>query len=217
MDVNQKIEEYIKRMGVIYQKYPNLNEAPKSIGDEYANLNTLINGLQNKQAANLGMVKTSDGFEVDKFLVDNYETALSELVENQRDNSTFITPEDEEKFEFPTVDFETLKKEMNSMENLEDLRVLQSKISNFIGQPLPVDVKSQLSTLKKEMYTISAQKDLKEPEHKIEGGQMPIVKKSSFREFYDNAKGKIAKVFLSIKNRLGHKDVKQEDKQDERE
>ena len=214
MDVNQKIGEYIKRMGVIYQKYPNLNEAPKSIVDEYANLNTLINGLQNNQTANWGMVKTSDGFEVDKFLADKYETALSELVENQRDNLTFITPEDEEKFEFPTVDFETLKQEMNSMKNLEDLRALQSKISNFMGQPLPVDVKSQLIQLKKEMYT---RNDLKEPEREIEGGQMPIIKKSSFREFYDNAKEKIAKVFLSIKNRLGHKDIKQEDKQDERE
>ena len=217
MDVNQKIEEYIRRMGVIHQKYPDMNKAPKSIADEYADLNAVLVGLQNKQVANWGKVKTSDGFEVDKFLIDKYETALSRLSEERKENLSFITPEDEERFEFPTVDFDALRQEMNSMENLADVRALQSKITDFNGQPLPVEVKKQLKELQKEMYTISMEKDLQEPEYKIEGGQMPVVKKSAFREFYDNAKEKITKVFSTIKRRLSHKDIEQEHKQDDRE
>ena len=216
---SKKIEEYTRRLGVIHQKYPDLNEAPKSIADEYSKLNTLLVGLENVQFANWGMTETSDGFQVDGFLIEKYEEALTSLEEVQAQNSEFITKEEEESFRFPEIDFEGLRAEMGEMQNLADVRALQSKISELQSQPLPREMNENLSKIIEEMYTISAEKELKEPERKIEGGQMPVVSQSKFEQIYDNAKGKVKAMLSAIKNRFSSKNQDQvkENEEDERE
>lgn len=57
------------------------------------------------------------------------------------------------------------------------------------------------------------EKEDKQPEHTIEGGQMPVVKKSKFEQIYDKAKGKIKGMLSAIKNKLNIKD-KEQDKEE---
>ena len=86
--------------------------------------------------------------------------------------------------------------------NLEPEKVILEDLTNYKEQ---VNKKDDLAYDKEQIDKIEGT-----PEHKIEGGQMPVVKKSKFEQIYDKAKGKIKGMLSAIKNKLNAKDKEQE-------
>lgn len=86
--------------------------------------------------------------------------------------------------------------------NLEPEKVILEDLTNYKEQ---VNKKDDLAYDKEQIEG--------SPEHIIEGGQMPVVKKSKYEQIYDKAKGKIKGMLSAIKNKLNIKD-KEQDKEE---
>ena len=203
---NQKIEEYIRRIGVIKKKFPELETAPKSIQEEYYALKSLIDSLRTSRREIWGQDISSDGCPIDKFVKEKYETALANYELYRKENEAYITPEDEQSFEFPKIDIDSLREEIQGMETTSDCRTMYAKLAELKQQSLPESTLAQLNILTKEIEQISASGKLVDepsiPEDEQNGDEKNtpvLVDESKFAQIYENAKGKIKEVLSKAK------------------
>ncbi len=191
---NEMIDKYIRRQAILKNKFPEILKAPKSIQDEYFTLNSLIDSLQTSRREIWGQTISSDGCQIDKFVAEKYEAALSKFYELNSENASYITPEEEASFKFPEIDFEGLREKVHAMETTADYSALYSEIAKIGQEPLPEDTQAKLYDIQKEMATIKLRE-----EETPEVNPPATVNESKFAQIYEKAKGKIHEVFGKIK------------------
>ncbi len=192
---DEMIDKYIRRQAVLKNKFPEILKAPKSIQDEYFTLNSLIDSLQTSRREIWRQTIFSDGCQIDQFVEEKYEAALSKLSELNLENASYITPEDEASFKFPEIDFDGLREKTHAMETTEDYISLYNEIATIRQQPLPEDTQAKLYEIQKEIATVK----LREQETP-EINPPATVNESKFAQIYGKAKGKIHEVFGKIKS-----------------
>ena len=94
----EMIEIYTQRVSLIKSKFPEISTAPASIQQEYYALNTLIDSLKTSRREIHGKTVSSDGCEIDKFVMEKYENALEKYTTLNKENEQYITPEEEKDF-----------------------------------------------------------------------------------------------------------------------
>lgn len=197
---NEMIDTYIRRQAILKNKFPEILEAPKSIQDEYFALNSMVDSLQTSRREIWGQTISSDGCAIDSFVAQKYEDALARFSELNRENAQYITHEEEANFEFPAIDFEGLREEVQGMKTTTDYRTLYSKLAQLQQEPLPESTKAKLYELNKEMAQISKDGKLVEEETKPRAEVPAQVNESMFAHIYGKAKGKIQQAFSKIKS-----------------
>lgn len=197
---DEMIDTYIRRQAILTNKFPEFLEAPKSIQDEYFALNSLVDSLQTSRREIWGQTISSDGCAIDSFVAQKYEDALARFSELNRENAQYITHEEEANFEFPEIDFDGLREEVQGMRTTTDYRVLDRKLAQLQQEPLPEATKAKLYELNKEMAQISKDGKLVE-EETLQRAETPApVNESKFAHIYGKAKGRIQQVFSRIKS-----------------
>lgn len=197
---DQMIDTYIRRQAVIKSRFPEILEAPKSIQDEYFALNSLVDSLQTSRREIWGQTISSDGCKIDSFVAQKYEDALARFSEFNRENAQYITREEEENFEFPEIDFNWLREELQGIKTTTGYRAFYSKLAQLQQEPLPEATKAKLYELNKEMAQISMDGKLVEEETNQRAEVPTMVNESKFAHIYGKAKGTIQQVFSKIKS-----------------
>ena len=225
---NNLSNHYLKRLALLkdFERKVGVENVPDSIKSEKLLLNDLVYKLL-VQVQNRNNIRalSEDGVSI-ACGKEEYEETKLKLNEVQAINEEYITEEDEKEFnenfkwdKIPSHRIgagagETniknyIKNELDglniSAENYMDFYTLKNETMNAL-------IVAQMNEKKNEENKIQ-----EKSEHKIEGGQMPVVKKSKFEQIYDNAKGKIKEMFLAIKNKFNSKDQVKENETDERE
>lgn len=126
----ERYNELQKRAALIKSIYPGVERfddpyVPRSISDEYIALRSISHYLMYYDLIVLEDVekyKTSDGYEIISSRAGAYEEYLGILNRAQKQNTKYITKEQEDKFEMPRVDIETIEK---TMEGLNDDRMFK--------------------------------------------------------------------------------------------
>lgn len=145
---DEMINACIRREAVIKSKFPDILKAPKSIQDEYFEIHGVKNALQvSRMGETWGKTIASDGCEVDKFVVKRYEEALANSSALKKENEAYITLEEEETFEFPEVDFESLREELETVKTFDEQRALYNKVMKLSQEPLPENIQEKLCNL----------------------------------------------------------------------
>ncbi len=212
---DEMIEACIRREAVIKSKFPDILKAPKSIQDEYFEITGVKNALQVSRKETWGKTIASDGCEVDAFVVKRYEEALAKSSVLKKENETYITPEEEEAFEFPEIDFDSLREELESVDTFEKRRELYNKVMDLRQEPLPENIQEKLGKLgvevgQKEVLYFNEEDKVRE-EAKV---SVP-VKQSKFAQIYQKAKGKLKGVVDNLKSRFNNKEKNIEEKDNE--
>ncbi len=207
---DEMINACIRRQAVIKSKFPDILKAPKSIQDEWSEIHGVKNALQvSRMGETWGRTISSDGCEVDKFMLKRYEEALANSSVLKKENETYITPEEEEAFEFPEIDFDSLREELDSVKTFDERRELYNKVMKLSQEPLPENIQEKLSNLGVEVGQ-------KEVSYFKEEGKVPApVKQSKFAQIYQKAKGKLKGVVDNLKSRFNNKEKNIEEKDNE--
>ncbi len=206
---DEMIEACIRREAVIKSKFPDILKAPKSIQDEYFEITGVKNALQVSRKETWGKTIASDGCEVDAFVVKRYEEALAKSSVLKKENETYITPEEEEAFEFPEIDFDSLREELDSVKTFDERRELYNKVMDLSQEPLPENIQEKLHDLRIEVGQ-------KEVSYVKEEDKVPVpVKQSKFAQIYQKAKGKLKGVVDNLKSRFNNKEKNIEEKDNE--
>lgn len=206
---DEMIEACIRREAVIKSKFPDILKAPKSIQDEYFEITGVKNALQVSRKETWGKTIASDGCEVDAFVVKRYEEALAKSSVLKKENETYITPEEEEVFEFPEIDFDSLREELDSVKTFDERRELYNKVMDLSQEPLPENIQEKL-------YDLGIEVGQKEVSYVKEEDKVPVpVKQSKFAQIYQKAKGKLKGVVDNLKSRFNNKEKNIEEKDNE--
>lgn len=186
--LDNKIEDYRKRGAFLESKYPNMDEAPKSVQEEVSALVTLLNYTRyNSEEKLTGSLK------------ENYEDALERYRNAQEDNKNIIDPEEENLFEVPKVDFEELNEEFGDVRTEGDATEFLKKL---------ISVQSQRWLSNEEIIKLDElEYDLakKSNDIKMIKKSEVAVKKSSFEKIYNKARavpGKLKEAFNRFKSFL---------------
>jgi hypothetical protein len=206
---DEMIEACIRREAVIKSKFPDILKAPKSIQDEYFEITGVKNALQVSRKETWGKTIAFDGCEVDAFVVKRYEEALAKSSVLKKENETYITPEEEEAFEFPEIDFDSLREELDSVETFDERRELYNKVMDLSQEPLPENIQEKL-------HDLGIEVGQKEVSYVKEEDKVPVpVKQSKFAQIYQKAKGKLKGVVDNLKSRFNNKEKNIEEKDNE--
>ncbi len=226
---NNWANHYLQKLALLkdFERKVGEDNVPDSIKVEKFLLNNLVNKLlvqsQNKGSSNIRAIG-KDGVSI-RCSKEEYEDAKSRLSEVQGENRKYITEDDEkifnDNFKWDSIPShrigvgagveaieDYIKNELDglniSAENYMDYYELRNEMNNALTVARMNESKTKLQG---------------ETNHRIEGGQMPVVSQSKFKQIYDNAKGKIKGMFSAIKNRLNSKNQDQvkENETDERE
>lgn len=147
---------------------------------------------------------------------EEYHEIQQEISQLQEENRKYISIEDENDFKDK---FRWDRLPAHYVGIGYGAKNIEEYIKNEIDAlNVPADKYEQLQEIKHNAMDVllaakMKEKEDKQPEHIIEGGQMPIVKKSKFEQIYDKAKGKIKGMLSAIKNKLNAKD-KEQDKEE---
>lgn len=219
---------YLQRLALLkdFEKKIGEENIPDSIKYEKSLLDNLVNKLlvqaQNRGNSNIRTIG-EDGISI-RCSKEEYEEIKLKLAEVQVENGQYITEKDEkmfnENFKWDKIPSYRVGSGAGS-ERIEDyvkneLDVLNISAENYMDfYQIKMDTLAALNVAKMN----EAKNKEEESEHRIDGGQMPIVKESKFEQIYDNAKGKIKAMFSAIKNRFSskHQDQVKENEEDERE
>lgn len=213
---NEKVSnQYLQRLALLkdYERKAKNEDIIGSIDREKFLLDNLVHKL---------MVQAKDSGHHAKFLKDEgvtircgeeeYREIQQEISQLQEENRKYISIEDEEDFK-NRFRWDRLPNHHVGIgygaKNIE--RYIKEEIDTL---NVPADKYEQLEKIKSDAMDVllaakMKEKEDKQAEHRIEGGQMPIVKKSKFEQIYDNAKGKIKGMLSAIKNKLNIKDKEQ--------
>lgn len=209
---NQKINEYIRRQAVIRSIYGenviSNSVMPESIREEYTVLFSLINSLKSSRRDIWGQTIASDGCAVDGFLKAKYEAALAEWKPLRETNKDYLSENLDKYFEFPKIDFDGLRAEIQEVKTTEEFNELSKKLQSLSLQPLPEDVQSQIHELRGEFAKINYD-DLAKTDTPIKRSKQnenkALVNKDKFAQIYGKAKTRIGKVFAKLKEMLTQK------------
>lgn len=226
---NNWANHYLQRLALLkdFERKVGEDNVPDSIKVEKSLLNNLVNKLivqsQNKGYSSVRAIG-KDGVSI-RCSKEEYEEVKSKLSKVQGENGKYIT-EDEEKsfndnFKWDSIPSHHIGSGAG-VENIEDyikneLDVLNISAENYMDYyKLRNETYNALTVAQ---MNESKNKSQGEVEHKIEGGQMPVVSQSKYKQIYENAKGKIKGIFSTIKNRINSKNQDQvkENETDERE
>ncbi|MCI6265539.1 MAG: hypothetical protein MR598_01670 [Erysipelotrichaceae bacterium] len=226
---NNWANHYLQRLALLkdFEKKVGEDNVPDSIKEEKFLLDNLVNKLlvqsQNKGYNSVRAIG-NDGVSI-RCSKEEYEEAKSKLSKVQGENGKYITEADEKSFNdnfkwdsIPSHRIgagagveaieDYIKNELDglniSAENYMDYYELRNEIYNALTAAQMNESKNKLQ---------------EEADHRIEGGQVPVVSQSTFKQIYDNAKGKVKAMFSAIKNRFNSKNQDQvkENEEDERE
>lgn len=207
---DEMINACIRRQAVIKSKFPDILKAPKSIQDEYFEIHGVKNALQvSRMKVTWGKTIASDGCEIDEFVAKRYEEALANSSVLKKENETYITPEEEEAFEFPEIDFDSLREELDSVKTFDERRELYNKVMKLSQEPLPENIQEKLCDL-------GVKVGQKKVSYFKEEDKIPApVKQSKFAQIYQKAKGKLKSVVDNLKSRFNNKEKNIEEKDNE--
>lgn len=213
--INTMIDTYIRRQGVIKSKFPDIgnpDKTPISVRDEYYALNTLIDSLNTTRRGVWGKRIASDGVAIDGFVKEKYEMAINEYRELNKENELYITQEEEKNFEFPDIGIESLREQVQAIQNRDDADTVFKKLITLRQQPLPENTQYEINDL---MGQIWVNLSAREKEVKESQAEKPaVVDESKLAKIYGKAKGKIQEVFGKIKSLLPFKQQSQDKNHD---
>lgn len=106
-----------RRLALIAHKFPDIQNAPQSIQDEYLKLGVTRGRLLGFGGQGAGMRIAKDGNIVSQFKLQDYNDDIDKLAKLHEENASFISAEDEEQFELPKVDLESLNADAEEMGN----------------------------------------------------------------------------------------------------
>ncbi len=224
---NNWANHYLQRLALLkdFERKVGEDNVPDSIKEEKFLLNNLINILlvqsQNKGYNNVRAIG-DDGVSI-RCSKEEYEETKSNLSKVQGENGKYITQDEEKSFK-DNFKWDSIPShrvgEGAGVEAIEDyikneLDVLNISAENYMEY---YELRNETYNALTAAQMNKSKNDIQgEAEHKIDGGQMPIVSQSKFKQIYDNAKGKIKAAFLAIKNKFSSKNQVKENEKDERE
>lgn len=187
----QEKEKCNKRLALIQSKYPNIQEAPKSIQVEYWSLSNITAQID------AGVGDNSNG---------KYVVALGKIESVREENKHYISPEEEAKFEFPEIDFKAIEDAIDNMHSFEDRSRVLKQLSN-LGRFHSNEQNERINALieKWDNTPIIPIKNEKQVE------STAPVKLSKFGQIYQKAKGKLRGFVDKLKDRF-NKDRNAEEK-----
>ena len=223
---------YLQRLALLKDFEIKVGEdnVPDSIKEEKFLLDNLVYKLlvqsQNKGYSSVAALG-NDGVSI-RCSEEEYEEVKSKLSKVQVENGKYITEDDEksfnDNFKWDSIPAHRIGAGAG-VEAIEDYIKNELDGLNISAENYMDFYKIRLKTF--DALTVAQMNESKneenklqgESEHRINGGQIPIVKESKFKQIYDNAKGKIKAMFSAIKNRFSSKNQDQvkENEEDERE
>lgn len=222
---DEMIDKCVRRQGAIAQKFPNLfkESEPLSVLHEYMALNSIIDSLR-YSSPELG----EDGsLKVDIHVAKKYNDALARSSELNKENEQYITHEEEENFQFPEIDFEGLNQEMQELQTVEECLAFKRRVQKMqtelhVPQATYAELREVLSQssgvlkgIVENNKTNERTEDSVPQNEKSENSAPALVGESKFAKIYQEAKGRIQKVFQNIKNFFkGKSQDKNNDEQD---
>lgn len=205
-NLNKEFFNELQRRRVILKGiYPNLDNAPKSIKDEYYNASWLVEYLKKGIASSInGPILTEDNHVVDAFHLKKYIEALNKYNSLKEQNANLISKEDDAKVYFHKIDVQLFINRINSATTAQQISYITEELEKFSEfQELDTILKF------KEIYKLAKEKlnILSQQEEKIEIENQEKVEMKN--QAFEIAKEKYAKTNGLV--RFYHKITNQRD------
>lgn len=197
---------YIKRNAVIKDKYSNMQEAPETVQKEQRALKNMISALKNSRRKTVwSRTESSDGLDIDSFQQKVYEEALEEYNNCHEENLTYITKEDEENFKFGNLNYDAIRKQMETLKTAEDVNWFVSRYE-YNPDRTSLEMQDELDRIIAEAFELNLPteaeleyNETKETTDVQENIKLP-VQESKFAQIYGKAKGRLKEAFSKLKN-----------------